>query len=180
MTEKLTTRDLIGTLIDLYSEQEYLEMTEGDTTEVVKAITEMNALISKKVDNIDYFMVELSRRSGLIDGEIDALNKEVKRLRSKKKAIQRTNDYFNKILLPMIVDTCGNDGVFETDTTRYKAYLTYGPIEITDEDLIDDDYKRYKIEVDKKKARAKAKDLADQGMGLSGFSIQKVKRIKRS
>ena len=80
----------------------------------------------------------------------------------------------------MIVDTCGNDGVFETDTTRYKAYLTYGPIEITDEELIDDDYKRYKIEVDKKKARAKAIELADQGMGLSGFSIQKVKRIKRS
>ena len=81
----------------------------------------------------------------------------------------------------MIVEEVGDEnGVFETNTARYKMYESYGPISIVDETLVNDEFKRYKVEIDKKKARSKAMELADKGMQLDGFSMFKVKRIKRS
>jgi len=105
---------------------------------------------------------------------------EVKRLRNRKNAIKRTEDYLNKELLPMIINTAGNDGVFKTDTTKYKLYQTWGPVEVIDEESVPDNYKRYKVEIDKKKARQDIIKAAEDGMGISGFQIKKVDRIRRS
>ena len=80
----------------------------------------------------------------------------------------------------MIIKTVGNDGIFQTDTTRYKLYQTWGPLEVTDEEAVSDNYKSYKVEVDKKKARQDAIKAAEDGMGIAGFAIEKVDRVRRS
>ena len=179
MSQKLTTRDLLGTLIDLEEEAQYVESDEQD--QIIQAeIVKIKKEISRKVEGIDYFAVEMNRQSGLIDAEIKTMNDEVKRLRTKKNAIKRTEEYFNKVLLPMIIETAGNDGVFKTDTARYKLYEQWGPIEVTDEDIVPDEYKRAKIEVDKRGARKAVIEAAENGMGIAGFSIQKVKRVRRT
>ena len=36
--------------------------------------------------------------------------------------LKKTEDYFNKELIPLIIETAGNDGVFKTDTAKYKLY----------------------------------------------------------
>ena len=186
-TNKLTTRDLVGTLIDLVNDREFLEQTQGDDPgfpEEVKPIDEAIVKIKKemsaKVSGIDYMIVEMNRKKDLMKAEVSSYMDEIKRLRNRQKSIQKVEDYFNKELLPMIIDTAGNDGVFETDTTRYKMYETWGALEITDEDAINDNYKRYKIEIDKKGARKDAIEAAENGMGLSGFKIERTKRIRRS
>ena len=187
MTNKLTTRDLIGDLISLEIDKELLEVSETEPgqyeqelAEIVQSMDDTKQLIAKKTSGIDHFIVEMNKQGNLIDAEIQSFMDEVKRLRARKKAIKRTEDYFNKELLPMIIETAGNDGIFETATTRYKLYETWGPIEVTDEDAIPDQYKRYKVEVDKKGARKDIIEAAENGMGISGFSIEKSKRIRRS
>lgn len=184
MSNKPTTRDLIGTLIDLQVDRDNQELIEPDNEGALAliddAIDEVKKEIANKTSGIDHFIVTMNKNTNLIDAEIKTHMDEVKRLRCRKNAIKRTEDYFNKELLPMIIDTCGNDGVFQTDTTRYKMFETWGPIEIIDEESINDNYKRFKVEIDKKKARKDAIEAAEDGMGISGFSIQKVKRVRRS
>ena len=184
MSNKPTTRDLIGSLIDLQIDRDNQELIDPEDTGslalIDDAISEVKNSIANKTSGIDYMIVEMNRSKDLIDAEISTFMDEIKRLRNRKKSIQRTEDYFNKELLPMIIDTAGNDGVFKTDTTRYKLYETWGPIEITDEEAISDNYKRYKVEIDKKAARKAAIEAAEDGMGIAGFQIQKVKRVRRS
>ena len=184
MSNKPTTRDLIGTLIDLQIDRENQELLEPDNTEALttidNAISELKKEISNKASSIDYFMVEMNKNTNLIDAEIKTHVDEVKRLRNRKNAIKRTEDYLNKELLPMIINTAGNDGVFKTDTTKYKLYQTWGPVEVIDEESVPDNYKRYKVEIDKKKARQDIIKAAEDGMGISGFQIKKVDRIRRS
>jgi len=79
----------------------------------------------------------------------------------------------------MIVDELGDEnGVYETNTARYKLYETYGPVIVTNEKHIPDEYKimEYIEKVDKKTAR---KDLT-AGEEIPGFHIEKVKRVRRS
>ena len=116
MADKLTSKDLLGLLIDLEQDLDYCNETEN-SIEVINKITEVKKMISKKVESIDYFSVEIGRQTGLIDSEIDTYRKEIKRLQSKKNAIKRTDEYLNKVMLPMIVETAGNDGVL---ILRYK------------------------------------------------------------
>ena len=59
-------------------------------------------------------------------------------------------------------------------------FETWGPLQITDEEVIPDNYKRYKVEIDKKKARKEVITAAEDGLGISGFKIEKVKRVRRS
>ena len=184
---KLTSRELVSTLIELELDRKFLEQTQGDDpgfVEEVKPIDEAIVKIKKEMTNkasgLDHMIVEMSKRKDLIDAEIGSLMKEVTRLRRRKDAIKRTEDYFNKNLLPMIIETAGNDGILETKTTRYKLYQTWGPIEVTNEDEVPDNYKRYKVEIDKKGARKEIIAAAENGQGIRGFKIEKVKRIRRS
>jgi hypothetical protein len=78
----------------------------------------------------------------------------------------------------MVIEEVGKDGVYETDTARYKLYETFGPVGITDENKIPNEYKKVTMveSIDKKKART---DLV-AGVDIPGFTIWKVKRVRRS
>ncbi len=185
---KETSRDLVTNLIELELEKNYLELQEreDDTVyniEIVKidkGIEEIKKSLANKASGIDHMILEMNKRRDLIDAEIGSLMKEVNRLRGRKNAIKRTEDYFNKNLIPMIIETAGNDNIFETKTTRYKLYKTWGPIEVINEDEVPDNYKRYKVEIDKKGARKEIIEAAENGQGIRGFKIEKVNRVRRS
>lgn len=176
--EKKTTRDLIGEYIDTDIN---LQM-ETDNEEQLILEGQMQTIqgkIRKKVDGIDYFMVELSRKEHLIDAEIEAIKQEQTRLKVRKKAVESLKDYFNKSLLPMVVSELGDEnGVYESDTARYKLYETLGPVAIVDKDAIPDVYKTWEHveKIDKKAARK----VLNQGETIPGFYAEKVKRVRRS
>ena len=178
-----TTRDLVNEYIDIEMELEHAEIASENTLtkeELTEELVEVQTLLTKKVDGLDYYILELNRQENLIDAEIRTLTNEVKRLRSRKNAITKTEDYFNKVLIPMIIKTMGEDGVLRTDTTKYKLYTSWGPIEVTDEDAVPNEYKRYKVEIDKKGVRKKLIEAAENNLGISGFKIERVERIRRS
>ena len=174
MMEKKTTRELLGEYID-HDISLQLNPLDGDAN---KAKMDTLRQIKSKVDSIDYFMVETSRKEHVIDAEIEALSEEINRLKFRRKACESLKNYFNQTLIPMIVEEVGTDGVYETDTTRYKLYETFGPVAVTDEDAVPDEYKKVTMveSIDKKKAR---KDLTD-GKSIDGMMISKVKRVRRS
>ena len=78
----------------------------------------------------------------------------------------------------MVIQEVGTDGVYETDTARYKLYETYGPVVITNDVMIPDNYKYVKEteHIDKKAMRTQM----TQGVDIPGARIAKVKRVRRS
>jgi hypothetical protein len=175
--EKKTTRELVGDFIDLECQLEYAD-NQDEINVIESALTVTKQDISRKVDGIDHFMVNIDKKIHLVDAEVEALNKEIQRLKVRRRATESLKKYFNETLIPMVVEEVGTDGVYETDTARYKLYETYGPVAVLREDDVPDDYKVVKMttHIDKKKAR---KELT-QGVDIPGFLIQKVKRVRRS
>tara|TARA_R110002020_G_scaffold108728_1_gene251854 strand:+ start:292 stop:852 length:561 start_codon:yes stop_codon:yes gene_type:complete len=185
--EKKTTRELVGELIDVNQELDYLEKRPDVDMEEHKLLEEKRVQLHKevknKIQNVDYFMVELNKKEHLIDAEVESLKDEINRLKGRRSGLERTKDYFNKQLLPAVILEIGNeDGVYETNTARYKLYETFGPVEI-DAHLLSDDFKKVEIveKLDKVKARKAAISAfnADDNMP-EGINIRKVKRVKRS
>lgn len=178
MTKKKTTRELLGEYIDAEIDAQYSK----DNVELTNAMVKMENVknnIKKKVDGIDYFMVELNRREHLIDAEIEALKDEETRLKVRRKAVEGLKKYFNQQLLPMVISELGDkNGVYETDTARYKMFETWGPIVVQDEEEVPSDFKIVKMSesIDKKKAR----EVLKNGNKVPGLFMEKIKRVRRS
>ena len=195
---KMTSSELIGEHIDLINEKMMLENellhrdqlsssgleeTESEYKHVVNELTILQQTLIKKMDNIDKFMVNLNKRKHLIVGEIEAQTFEMTRLKKRKNAISSTLQYFNEHLLPSIIHEIGDkNGVFETNTARYKLYNSYGPVKI-DEQSLGDDYKQVKMvdSINKTKARKDAIYAHKAGTQFpDGISIYQVEKVRRS
>ena len=180
--EKKTTKELIWELIDIEHQLVLADKVEEHEQLEVKQ-KQLQAQVKTKVQNVDYFMLELNKKEYLIDAEIEALKDEVERLKGKIKGLERTKDYFNKQLLPAVILEIGNeDGVYETDTARYKLYETFGPVEI-DPHMLSDDFKKVEIveKLDKVKARKAAISAFNANEVMpEGINIKKIKRVKRT
>jgi|TARA_Y100000310_G_scaffold228786_1_gene231095 hypothetical protein len=194
----MTSSELIGEHIDLINEKMMLENellhkdqlsssdleeTESEYKHIVNELTILQQTLKKKMDNIDKFMVNLNKRKHLIVGEIEAQTFEMARLKKRKNAISSTLQYFNEHLLPSIIHEIGDkNGVFETNTARYKLYNSYGPVKI-DEQLLGNDYKQVKMidSINKAKARKDAIHAHKAGTQFpNGISIYQIEKVRRS
>jgi len=182
-----TTRELVGELINVNQQLEHMEQETDIDMEQHKSLEEAKMTLHRevrtKIQNVDYFMLELSKKEYSIDAELEALKDEISRLKSRRRGLDKTKDYFNKQLLPSVIMEIGNsDGVYETNTARYKLYETFGPVEI-EFHSISDDFK--KVEIVQKLDKAKARKAAISAFNANkempdGIRIKKVKRVKRS
>ena len=80
MKKKKTAKELLGEYIDLEIE---VDAPDPDLDTLLPQLNSVKGQIKKKVDGIDHFMMELSRREHLIDAEIEALKTEETRLKVK-------------------------------------------------------------------------------------------------
>ena len=172
----MTSREIIGTILDMEMQLEWSE-DEQERIQFQKQLTTLQRQLADKVDNIDEFIVELQRRRNLIQAEIDTYTTERKRLYHRRNAVNRTKDYLEKTVLPLIVKTMGTDGTFETDTARYTLYERYGSLEILDETRVPDEYKKVQISVDKSTAR---KALMNGTPHIPGLQLERVEAVRRS
>tara|TARA_R110000765_G_C18795140_1_gene593020 strand:- start:146 stop:700 length:555 start_codon:yes stop_codon:yes gene_type:complete len=182
-----TTKELVGELIEVNQQIEYIEQGSEIDMEQHKSLEEARTALHKevrtKIQNVDYFMLELSKKEYLLDAEVEALKEEIDRLKARQRGLKRTQDFFNKRLLPAVIMEIGNDdGVYETNTARYKLYETFGPVDI-DPHMISDDFRKIEIvhKLDKVKARKAAISAfkAEESMP-EGINITKIKRVKRT
>ena len=179
---KKPATQLIGELMEV--EQELLHTEEEDRiNELEIERKKLQTTVRHKVQNIDHFMVEIKKREHLIDAEIEHLKDEISRLKTKRTGLERTQDFFNRKLLPAVIQEVGDEnGVYETNTARYKLYETFGPVNI-DHDTISNDFKKVEIleKVDKVKARKAAINAFKAGQDMpSGIDVNLVKRVRRT
>ena len=182
-----TTKEIVGELIDVNQQIESLEQRSDIDMDEHKLLEESRIVLQRevrdKIQNVDYFMMELNKKEHLIDAEVEALKDEIDRLKSRRRGLVRTKDFFNKNLLPAVIMEIGSDdGVYETSTARYKLYETFGPVDV-DPHIISDDFKKVEIieKLDKVKARKAAISAFNAGQEMPpGIDINKVKRVKRS
>ena len=97
-----TTKELVGELIDVNQQIENLEHGTDIDMEQHKVLEETKITLHKevrnKIQNVDYFMLELNKKEHLIDAEVESLKDEIDRLKSRRRGLQRTKDFFNKSL----------------------------------------------------------------------------------
>ena len=174
-----TTRELISDIIELEEDKEFAE--DNEVEEINTKLVVAKKSLSKKVESLDWFINDLDRRNGSLDGEINVLQKEVTRLKKKKKAVDKIKQYISNEILPMVVKTMGNNGLFETEVARYKLYETYGPVEVDMENCHKDFVKtEIKVNPNKVLARKKAIEADRDDIHLDGISISKVEKVRRS
>lgn len=179
---KQSATQLVGELIDVEQEL-FLTQDEDRKDELEQEKKKLQTTIRHKVSNIDYFMVEMKKREHLIDAEVESLKDEIERLKNRRRALERTQDFFNRQILPAVIQEIGDEnGVYETNTARYKLYETFGPVNI-DHDTISNDFKKVEIleKVDKVKARKAAISAFKAGQDMPpGINVTLVKRVKRT
>ena len=178
-----STKELVGELIDVEQQLSMSSEDEEGYANLQDTQKQLQTQVKQKIQNVDHFMLELKKREHLIDAEIEALKDEIARLKTRRKGLERTNDFFNRQLLPAVIMEVGNeDGVYETATTRYKLYETFGPV-FVDAHTVSDEFKKVEIleKLDKVKARKAAINAFNSGQDMpSGIEISKVKRVKRT
>ena len=178
----MTSRELIGELIGLKMELQYLPPHEIEETEpIINQIKVLEKQLVEKVDNINHFIVELKTRRELCNAEVTYYKEEIDRLKAKDAQIKSIDEYLTKVLLPNIIREVGKDNVLETPTTRFKLYQSFGKVEI-DEGMCPREYIKIKQTeyVDKKQAREDAKKAYEKGEKIPGINISKVDRIRRT
>ena len=185
---KRTAKDILGDFIDNELTIEYIEKTSDDiSSENMDLYLEKRIKFQKemrnKIEKVDHFVLEVKRKEHLIDAEVEALKSEIDRLRSRKKAVSNFKKFVNDFLLPMVIKEVGDDnGVWETDTARYKLYKTYGPVDV-DPEIVSNDFRKVEIKesIDRVKARnaAIAAHKADKDMP-NGINIRRVEKVRRS
>lgn len=172
----MTSKELIGQFIDLETQMEWTD--DPDEVQAIQSqLEQVQQQIAKKVDNIDDFIVELQRRRNLIQAEIDTYRDEQQRLYKRRNAVDRTKDYLENSLLPTIIRTMGRDNIFETPTSRYTLYETFGSLQVIDEAKVPDDYLKIQMSVDKAAAR---KALMNGTKIIPGLLLEKIERVRRS
>ena len=174
-----TTKEMIDEYIDLEVDLLLTDDNE-EQLDIENKLTVVKNKIKTKTDNIDKFVVSLMSKEAMMNAEIDTLDKEIKRLKIRRDAGKRLKEFFNKNLLPTIVKEMGNNGIFETQTARYRLYKAYGKVDVDTELL--PEYLNVKMEeyVDKRKARADAISADKTGKAIPGLSVEKVERVRRT
>ena len=104
-----TTKEIVGELIDVNQQIEVMEKQTDIDMDEHKELEETRMTLHKevknKIQNVDYFMVELNRKEYLIDAEVESLKDEIDRLKSRRRGLKRTQDFFNRIEYVNIINT---------------------------------------------------------------------------
>ena len=179
--DKVTTRDLISDLIEIESQLEY-EHDDAERHGLQQALVKAKQSIEKKMENLDVFDLELSRKDNMLEAELKTYQKEIDSIKKKQAKIAQIKKFFDTVLIPMVIKEAGNDGKFETNKKRYTLYKTYGKLEIDNKFPMPNKYKKMKMEqyIDKKEARKDAIEADKKGERIPGLIVNKIERVRKS
>ena len=153
---------------------------DDETGEIIETEEEFNELYNSIQLDLQTKLDNTNCLQKMIDGELDVIDKEIKRLTAEKKARERKKewlknrvDYFVK---SQFTDKNGN--IDEEGIHKYKLELPHSKIsyrksdsvEITNFDLIPSKYIRKKVEENPDKAAIK-EAILEKGEDVSGAKI---------
>jgi phage host-nuclease inhibitor protein Gam len=159
-TEFYALKDLVDN--DLEVNEETGEIVDN-SMELKKLFVELKMSLEDKLDNTQRYLLTL-------DGEIDILDKEIKRLQAKKQSVNNKKDRLKKIVL----STLENTGLGKIKTALYSFSIKETEsVEIVDFDSLGRNFLRLKKEADKKAI----KEAIKNGDQVDGAKIVKNKSL---
>ena len=185
---KRSARDILGDFIDNELTIEYIEKSGEDipTKELdvyLEKRIKFQQEMRNKIERVDHFVLDIKRKEHLIDAEVEALKSEIERLKGRRRAVGNFKKFVNDFLLPMVIKEVGTeDGIWETDTARYKLYETYGPVDVNPE-IVSKDFIKVEIKesINKVKARNAAISAHKAGKDMpEGIEIKRVEKVRRT
>jgi len=155
-------------LLDIADEfQKLYELaSESDDIETLNSLyQEIEAKLEEKADNTRLILSKL-------DSDIEFLNKEIKRLQERKKMIERNKESL-KTLLSIALKLSGVEKLKTKKATFYFA-PTPPRVVINDENLIPDEFKIVKTEIDKQKL----KEALKNGLEIKGATLEQNETLR--
>jgi len=155
-------------LLDIADEfQKLYELaSESDDIETLNSLyQEIEAKLEEKADNTRLILSKL-------DSDIEFLNKEIKRLQERKKMIERNKESL-KTLLSIALKMSGVEKLKTKKATFYFA-PTPPRVVINDENLIPDEFKLIKTEIDKQKL----KEALKNGLEIKGATLEQNETLR--
>ena len=147
-------------LMELIEEEENNPEYNPETGEIIPVeeilkdeIEKLNGEKVTKLENIEY----LKRDN---KSKIEALSEEIKRLQARKKSFEKANENLAKLQ-----DYLLQGEKLKTDKFTF-SYRKSKAVEIINEDLIPDEYKKIEYKVDKMKLKKALEDTKIQGAEL--------------
>jgi len=155
-------------LLDIADEfQKLYELaSESDDVETLhKLYQEIEEKLEEKADNTRIVLAKL-------DSDIEFLDKEIKRLQARKKMIERNKENLKSLL----AITLHQAGITKLKTPKATFYFAPTPprVVINDENLIPDDFKVTKIEIDKQKL----KEALKSGVEIKGATLENNETLR--
>lgn len=133
---------IVSTLYELTGTfNQVAERLEEEDPAVLDTLESLDMAIEDKADGYAKMIRNEESRS-------DALNEEIKRLKQRKQAIDNNVKRMKESLQNCMLDI--GKTKFKTDLFSFGIQKNPARVEITDEELIPDEYKKYKVEYDKK------------------------------
>lgn len=144
---------------------EVVDLETGEINpEYIKALTFSKQELEAKA--IDYGYVIKS-----FDDEIELYDKEIKRLTERKKQLKNMQDYMKKTITDAMIEF----GIVEVKGNLLKMnFRTSQSVDVYDIDLLDDKFKRIKIEADK----TAIKDAIKNGEIVEGARLTDNKNLQ--
>jgi len=155
-------------LLDIADEfQKLYELaSESDDVETLhKLYQEIEEKLEEKADNTRIVLAKL-------DSDIEFLDKEIKRLQARKKMIERNKENLKSLLALTLYQA----GITKLKTPKATFYFAPTPprVVINDENLIPDDFKVTKIEIDKQKL----KEALKNGIEIKGATLESNETLR--
>jgi septal ring factor EnvC (AmiA/AmiB activator) len=155
-------------LLDIADEfQKLYELaSESDDVETLQELyKEIEVQLEEKADNTRLILSKL-------DSDIEFLNKEIKRLQKRKKMIEHNKESL-KTLLSIALKMAGVEKLKTKKATFYFA-PTPPRLVINDENLIPEDFKETKIEINKQKL----KEALKKGFEIKGVTLEQNETLR--
>jgi len=154
--------------MEFYALRDLLESEEFDTEtgEEINRDAELNDLYNNLTVTFEQKLNDSQRYCLMLDGQVDTLDKEIKRLQAKQKAIENNKERL-KVMMFNAIKTSGKDK-FKTDLYNFSIRKSEA-VNILDEEKIGRKYMKptYKISLSEIKKDIKA------GVEVAGAEIKK-------
>ena len=138
---------------------------EEDTKTLTQLFNEVEAKLEEKAENTRIILSKL-------DKDIEFLDEEIKRLQRRKKAIQKNKENLKSLL----AWTLEQAGISKLKTQKATFYFAPTPpkVVIEDENLIPEEFKIQKWDIDKKKL----KEALQSGLEIKGAILEQVETLR--
>lgn len=154
-----------------------------DEDEEIQIETELSDLyiqMQEKADSYDDYLLKLDASNASYDAQIVVFQKEIDRLKRKKKANDKVKERFFTYILPQAIKTLGDGEQFATDRSTYKYVTKMSPLVIENVNLLPEKYFiKQPDKIDNRTLRNDAIKAFKAGTKVEGAHVMQERYVRK-